>query len=1170
MGIRPIEPKNPMPIKPPEKPENPENKIYHPALDKFLEEIKIQDYLSKNKKETKDKIFKELIEYEEKELTESFQKVYIEYKENILNKLSLNLDIDNQLILNIIENENSKNVYKRKIMDEIKSIKENKNLYQINYLKILLIGRKRVGKTTLIKYMLNIDNSNDNNNINENFGEYESSQVPYLKLVEYRGIGLDKNDSPEIVGNEAFESIQQKINNNNGTKNGDYNDFFHCIWYCVSGARFEKSELKVLEHLTEAYNKMTMPIIVVYTQNTNNKLSDAFMNYIQEKKLNASFIKVLARDTQIMGSNTILKAHGREELLKESLKKCTMALEGDMINFMTKTIANKVKQNLLDRNKLIEKNINKKVIEEFINKYDCVLTDEELKNYIVDIFGKSLFLFYENYNNKISNKSLELLKSSNLILFLEYFKNYCRPIIYKLSYNLKFELAKIFIDKQASLEKENYNMRLENKRYLQGFEKTNDYFFQRNFDYQNQKFIIDFIIRNVCWKYFKEYRKHLDEKIEFFINEKEIDEDIDNYLKDCFLKKLFIFSKDYKIDIKINPQETKDLKLNLFNEEYIIPKKIEIIDNFNEDKKVKGVKRENEINKEKWFPFKSKTWKNLSPALQNSLTAFMENIFEYQDSYFRKKDSGNDNVFESLKKYQFQDLTNFFESKKKYFIDEISNGNKLKNINLDKIYISKIILSKQFKDSYMNKIKREINKIKSMKELCKIDYLSIIIIGRTGVGKSTLTNAMIKEKLAPTGKVTITTLVNKSYKSNKIPFLRIFDTRGIEFDPKFGPHEILKGTLKSIKQEEKKIENSSNLNDYIQCIWYCISNNEIEDIEIKVIKELKERVESVPIIFLHTYSYNEERVRSSKSKLEEQIKDIVYFPVLAEPIENAQDSHIFGLDDLLNETLKIYKKTKKGNIYKKIKEICFHKIITDFKSLNNSIKISLINKIVDKFTHDFNKVMDYEDFLKYIYNLLEIIFVEYLKYGEKDEKIELTQENKENIKNITTIQKNFSSFHQIYKKKSEEIVKEIYDQKAIEYLDEQVRKEKKEFSVCLKNKNKCNKTDFQNNIETFLNNNFYYLSQKYVIYRLITDTCEQIADYVEISINNIINKIIENNPNIFNIIYNQKFDDLEKEINFYRKNGKIYEHDAIDDNSSISNKSEISYDNGSAAPIPKL
>ena len=708
-------------------------------------------------------------------------------------------------------------------------------------------------------------------------------------------------------------------------------------------------------------------------------------------------------------------------------------------------------------------------------------------------------------------------------------------------------------------------MRLENKRYLEGFEKTTDSFFQRNFDYHSQKFIIDFIIRNVCWKYFKKYREYLDEIVESLINKTEIDVDIDNYLKDCFLTKLKNFSKDYRIDIKINPQETIDLKLASFNEEYIIPKKIEIIDNFNEDKKVKGVNKKNKINEEKWFPFKSKTWKNLSPDSQNSLTVFMENMFEYQDSYFLKKDP--DNVFESLKNYQFQDLTNFFESKKKYFINEINNDNKLKNINPDKIYISKIILSKQFKDTFMNKIRKEINRIKNQKELCKIDYLSIIIIGKTRVGKSTLTNAMLKEKLAPIGKVEITTLVNKAYKSNNMPFLRIFDTRGIEMDPNFGPQEILKGTLKTIKKEEQKIENSSNLNDYIQCIWYCISNNGIEDtMEIEIIKELKQKEESVPIIFLHTYSFDEEKVQRVKSKIKAEFNDIVFIPVLAEPIKGVQDSHIFGLDDLLNETLKIYKKTKKGNIYKKIKKIYFPTIIKDFKNFNNSIKISLINKIVDKFTHDFNKVMDDEEFLKYIYNLLEIIFVEYLKYGEKDEKIELTQENKEYIKNITTIQKNFSSFHQVYKEKIEEIIKKIYDQKAIEYLDEQVRKEKKEFSKCLNKKNKCNKNDFKNNIETFLNNNFTYLSQKYIIYRLITDACEQIIDYVEILVNNLINKLIEKNPDIFDKIYYQKIDDLEKEIKFYRKNGKIYEHDSRDVTSSISKISERI--NGNAAPVP--
>ena len=195
-----------------------------------------------------------------------------------------------------------------------------------------------------------------------------------------------------------MECIKAKINNNNGNRNGDYNDFFHCIWYCVSFARFEESELNLFKRLSQVYNNMTMPIIIVYTQNTNDKLSDTFVKYLQDNKLNTCLIKVLARDMEIMGSNKILKAFGREDLLKETLKKCTMALEGDMINFMTQKIAIKVKQNLLERNKLIEEKINNKVIEKFINKYNCVLNDEELKKYIADIFGKDLFLFYEEYN----------------------------------------------------------------------------------------------------------------------------------------------------------------------------------------------------------------------------------------------------------------------------------------------------------------------------------------------------------------------------------------------------------------------------------------------------------------------------------------------------------------------------------------------------------------------------------------------------------------------------------------------------------------------------------------------------------------------------------------------------------------------------------------------------
>ena len=66
--------------------------------------------------------------------------------------------------------------YKKKIINGILSIKNNDNIYQIKHLKILLVGRKGVGKTTLIKYMLNLDEKNINNKDYSNmyFTEYEN------------------------------------------------------------------------------------------------------------------------------------------------------------------------------------------------------------------------------------------------------------------------------------------------------------------------------------------------------------------------------------------------------------------------------------------------------------------------------------------------------------------------------------------------------------------------------------------------------------------------------------------------------------------------------------------------------------------------------------------------------------------------------------------------------------------------------------------------------------------------------------------------------------------------------------------------------------------------------------------------------------------------------------
>ena len=88
---------------------------------------------------------------------------------------------------------------------------------------------------------------------------------------------------------------------------------------------------------------------------------------------------------------------------------------------------------------------------------------------------------------------------------------------------------------------------------------------------------------------------------------------------------------------------------------------------------------------------------------------------------------------------------------------------------------------------------------------------------------------MLNEELAETGGPEIVTLENKPYKSKNMPFLRLIDTRGIELNKEKGPYKIFENAKNYINQEKNKIENENknNYNDYIHCIWYCISNNGI-------------------------------------------------------------------------------------------------------------------------------------------------------------------------------------------------------------------------------------------------------------------------------------------------------------------------------------------------------
>jgi hypothetical protein len=140
---------------------------------------------------------------------------------------------------------------------------------------------------------------------------------------------------------------------------------------------------------------------------------------------------------------------------------------------MIDTISDEVKRKILEKNNSLEKEINYKIINNFINEYKYVLNDEEFKNYITEMIGNSLFTFYENYNRKISNKSLNFLKKSNIINSVNNCIIKYKLVVDQIINNNLNKKAQLFLDQQASTEiKNKVNIRLENKRYLKGFEES--------------------------------------------------------------------------------------------------------------------------------------------------------------------------------------------------------------------------------------------------------------------------------------------------------------------------------------------------------------------------------------------------------------------------------------------------------------------------------------------------------------------------------------------------------------------------------------------------------------------------------------------------------------------------------------------------------------------------
>ena len=188
------------------------------------------------------------------------------------------------------------------------------------------------------------------------------------------------------------------------------------------------------------------------------------------------------------------------------------------------------------------------------------------------------------------------------------------------------------------------------------------------------------------------------------------------------------------------------------------------------------------------------------------------------------------------------------------------------------------------------------------KKIKELKQLNIIVVGKSGVGKSTLINSIFRENLAETGiGRPVTTKIRKIQKKD-FP-LKIYDTPGFELGGE--QQRKVKDEIIDLIREGSV---AKDINDAIHCVWYCIDgggSRTFDETELAWIQELTEanKVTQVPIIVVLTQAVPKTHAQKMKAQVEKENLDIdKVVPLLAQD-KNIDDEYIakaYGLETLID------------------------------------------------------------------------------------------------------------------------------------------------------------------------------------------------------------------------------------------------------------------------------
>ncbi len=420
----------------------------------FEEAISYISSYYREKKNSEYKNLAEKLEANKKELEKKFinfvdQKIITDnsFQEEVLTKYNTELLLST--IKSLFQELNIPNSINKELEHNLTT---NEFSQKLNHFNILILGRAGIGKTTLINSILQFEGTDKELLTGEGTSKtigppigYVSDSVKGLRLWDSQGIDKEKYNIPKVV-----EDVKELINQ--ASINNDPDKFIHCIWYCISGNRFETSESESISELMSIYDDDTLPIIIVYTEAYSDKIAEdvcfevkKVLNDIvnKEKIKEINIIPVLAKDKEIIVgdiSDTVEK-YGIKPLMDISVKKIMGAVNSACFFSFKNKLKKDYEKKIEDMCEIIKNGTN-----EIIQKFQ---PGNIISN--INLLNSGII------KNKIMKKLLEYqtLTENSKTLLNKLLKNYQEYIDKQCNKNLSSFLSKCISDSIIEYKKEN-------------------------------------------------------------------------------------------------------------------------------------------------------------------------------------------------------------------------------------------------------------------------------------------------------------------------------------------------------------------------------------------------------------------------------------------------------------------------------------------------------------------------------------------------------------------------------------------------------------------------------------------------------------------------------------------------------------------------------------------